>query len=96
MEETTEVMLYRIIQEACNNIVKHANATEVLIQTSKIHDDLMVVVEDNGLGFSENVDEVNGGIGLKSIESRVKFLEGQVDIASTEKGTCITLQIPVE
>ncbi len=94
LEEATEVMLYRIVQEACNNIVKHADASEVLIQTSRIQNDLVVIIEDNGKGIQAGTDR--NGIGMKSIESRAKFLEGQVDIASSDEGTCITLQIPVE
>ena len=48
----TEIMLYRIIQELLNNIIKHANATEVIIQFIKDDNRLSVVVEDNGQGFN--------------------------------------------
>lgn len=92
-EETREIMLYRIIQELCNNIVKHADASQVLIQINATANEIFVVVEDNGKGFDQS-EEVQG-IGLASIRSRVKFLDGDLDIAtSPDSGTSVTINVP--
>lgn len=95
LEETIEVMLYRIVQELCNNVVKHADASTLMIQTTQIENDLILVVEDNGKGFDPSHTSTQNGVGMKSLSSRVKYLNGNLDIASSEKGTCVTVQVPL-
>jgi signal transduction histidine kinase len=99
LEETQEIMLYRILQELSNNIVKHANASKVLIQINRTDNELFLVVEDNGKGFDPHLTKIDGdiGVGMKSLQSRVNFLNGDLDIGSeTGKGTCITIHIPLD
>ncbi|MEO8759890.1 MAG: sensor histidine kinase, partial [Bacteroidia bacterium] len=75
LEQTIETVLFRILQELVNNIIKHAKATQVSIQLIRHETELTILIEDNGVGF--NVDKVlekEGGIGLKNIQSRVAFL----------------------
>jgi signal transduction histidine kinase len=96
LDETEEVMLYRIVQELCNNVVKHAGATKMMVQTNRIGSDLILVVEDNGKGFDPVFTQSESGIGLKSIESRIKFLHSEIDISSSELGTCVTIQVPLK
>ena len=93
LTNNTEVMLYRIIQELLNNIIKHSQATEVIIQFNKHSDRLTITIEDNGRGF--NVDEAtsshNAGIG--TIKSRVNFLNGQLNIDSKQGiGTTVIME----
>jgi two-component system NarL family sensor kinase len=96
LNETTEIMLYRIVQELCNNIVKHAQAANVLLQINDTGDELFLVVEDNGAGFRYDQTAGSKSVGLKSIESRVRFLNGELDISSTPgQGTCTTIQVPL-
>lgn len=96
LDETEEIMIYRILQELSNNIVKHADASRVLIQINKTDDDLFLVVEDNGKGFNPHNANKTSGMGMKSLESRVRFLNGDLDVSSEpEKGTCITVHIPL-
>jgi signal transduction histidine kinase len=96
LNETTEVMLYRIVQELCNNVVKHAQASSLLVQINKAQDEVFLIVEDNGVGMDPGVPEHANGIGMKSIESRVKFLNGTMDIGGgSSGGTCITVHFPV-
>jgi len=93
-KETAEITIYRLIQEMLNNIIKHAQANEVIVQLMNDNGNLNITVEDNGIGF--NVPEAlkNGGLGLKSIESRVQYLNGKLDIQSESgKGTSITVEI---
>lgn len=84
--------LYRIIQELMNNVVKHANATSVVINITKIENELIIVIEDNGVGFSNT--KING-IGLKNISQRLKTINATITIDSEpNKHTIIQLNIP--
>jgi two-component system, NarL family, sensor kinase len=98
LEQTIETVLFRVLQELVNNIIKHANATEVSIQFIRHEKELTVMVEDNGVGFKveKKLNEING-IGLKNIQSRVEFLNGQVFFDSQiNKGTTVTVEIPIQ
>lgn len=75
-----EIMLYRIVQELLNNIIKHSDATEAIVQIIKESNRLSVKVEDNGKGFSG--PEVSKGIGLASVKERVQYLNGSLSIDS--------------
>lgn len=90
-DKQEELMIYRIIMELTNNIIKHARATEATIQFIYHEDHLSLVAEDNGKGF---YNDASNGIGLKNIESRVKYLNGSLDIDSDNHGTTIMIQIP--
>jgi two-component system, NarL family, sensor kinase len=96
LESSTEIMLFRIVQELCNNIVKHSGATEALIQINQDHERLSLVVEDNGKGF--DMEQVSGrrSMGMETIKSRVNYLHGQVSIDSQNNiGTTVTIEIPL-
>lgn len=96
LEENTETVLYRVIQEAVNNILKHANANKIGIQLIRHDNELSVVIEDNGVGF--DVQKINefSGIGLKNIVSRVEFINGKVHFDSTPgKGTTVVIDVPL-
>jgi two-component system, NarL family, sensor kinase len=98
LEQTIETVLFRVLQELVNNIIKHANASEVSIQLIRHEKELTIMVEDNGKGFKmeKNFGELNG-IGLKNIQSRVEFLNGQVFFDSQiNKGTTVTVEIPIQ
>ena len=95
LDEEREIMLYRIVQELVQNAIKHAGATSILIQLSQHHNILSLVVEDDGKGFDVHTADTDG-LGLQSLESRVKFLNGQLDIdSSPEAGTAVTIDIPL-
>jgi two-component system NarL family sensor kinase len=90
MESSVKIVVYRIVQELLNNVVKHSGATIILVQVMKHDNNLTITVEDNGKGF--NIEEVllMKGTGLKNIQSRVDYLKGQLDIKSTPgKGTSV-------
>ncbi len=92
LNPTTEIMLFRIIQELLNNIIKHAHATEAIIQFIRENERLSVVVEDNGRGFnSQEADEQNHA-GIATIQSRVNYLNGKMSIDSQKNvGTTIMM-----
>ncbi len=92
-----EFNLYRITQEALNNAIKHAQASEIFVQLILHQNDLVYTFEDNGKGFNtKGVENTNNGMGLSSINNRVKAMSGTLEIDSLPKrGTSITIEIPV-
>lgn len=93
LEQSTEIIIYRIVQELMNNILKHAVACEAFVQLIKEQNRLSVVVEDNGKGFDVNLPGNKEGAGLINVRSRVDYLKGQLAIhAEPGKGTLINIE----
>jgi two-component system, NarL family, sensor kinase len=96
MDENTETVLYRVIQECVNNVIKHSGANNLDISLIRDKDGISATIEDNGRGFDINDNRNNDGIGLKNIRSRVGFLKGTVDFDSSPgKGTLVAIHIPM-
>lgn len=96
LSPTVETVLYRVIQELVNNVIKHANASELFIQLIKHDDNIVMLVEDNGTGFEVNNKLEQSGIGLKNIKARIEFLNGKIHWDSTiNRGTTVNLEIPL-
>ncbi len=90
-----EVMLYRIVQEAVNNILKYAKAKFVTIHLMRYKEIVILMIEDDGVGFKVNGPKSSNGVGLISIKNRVKSLSGNLIIdSSIGGGTTITVEIP--
>ncbi len=93
----TEIYLFRIVQEAINNILKHADAREIHLNLEEIERHLYFTLQDNGCGFDTNQQPFHGGNGLVNMKERVNLLNGYFELTSTpEKGTRIDIEIPVE
>jgi signal transduction histidine kinase len=93
LNAATEIMLYRIVQELLNNIIKHAKATEAIVQFNRDAERLMVTVEDNGIGFNLQQADDNKHTGLEIIKSRVHYLQGNISIDTQEKiGTTVMME----
>ncbi|MFS0489265.1 ATP-binding protein [Leadbetterella byssophila] len=93
MNSSTEVSVYRIVQELVNNAVKHADAENILVQVLKREQSISITVEDDGKGFDAERWEESPTAGLKNILSRVNYLGGSMDIKSVpEKGTSIYIE----
>ena len=91
-----EKVVYRVIQECLNNILKHAGATHIGLQLIRHETELTVMIEDNGKGFDQQFPDTNSGIGLDNIRSRIEYLNGSVHIDSAvNRGTIIFLEIPL-
>ena len=88
-----ELTIYRIIQELVQNILKHAQASHILVQLSCEDQLLTVTVEDNGKGIPDQV--MSDGMGLNNIKTRVKALDGQINIESSPAGTSIYLEFNI-
>ena len=91
-----DISVYRIVQELVNNILKHAKATEILVQVRKGEQLLVLDVEDNGNGFEYQADTKKSGMGLTGISSRVQYWKGNLNIQSDkETGTAVHIEIPI-
>ncbi len=94
LESSAETVLYRVMQETVNNIIKHAQASTISIQLIKDEESLTMMIEDNGKGFDTKKMSEFGGIGLKNIISRVEYLNGTVDFDSFPgRGTTVVVEL---
>ncbi len=96
--EHVEVALYRITQEALQNVLKHAHAQHVTLRLEISDDDVRLSVSDDGVGFdhAEPVETGEGGYGLASVRERAELIGGAVRLASRRgSGTTLTVTAPV-
>lgn len=96
INNNTETVLYRVIQECVNNVLKHSGADHLDISIIKDKDGIAATIEDNGKGFDSSARNNFEGIGLKNILSRINYLKGSVDFDSAPgKGTLVAIHVPV-
>ncbi len=96
LEKNTEIFVYRIVQELLNNISKHAQATQVLVQLARQEDEMTITVEDDGIGMNTDEVALSSGAGWITIRSRVEYLNGKLDVQSNlGQGTSVHVTIPV-
>ena len=100
-DNTKTVTLFRIVQEALNNIRKHSQATVVKIKVEMTVMEIHLVIEDNGVGF--NIDDIKGmdrnekGFGILNMQERIDLLDGKFEIKTKKNnGTKIIVSIPNE
>lgn len=91
LSKKSETVIYRIIQELVTNILKHAKATEALVQFNYREDELFITVEDNGIGF--DVNAISKGIGHDNIKTRIDVLNAHLNVDSSSAGTSYTISI---
>lgn len=92
-----ELNLYRIAQELLNNSIKHSKATNITLQLIDHGDSLLLMLEDNGIGFNTESPKLEqlSGMGLKNIKERVVFLKGTLKIESIlQKGSTFIIEVP--
>jgi len=88
------ITLYRVLQEALTNIVKHAQASQVWVDLSVEDDIVNLTIQDNGIGFSKEKPSSNG-IGLTGLHERITIAGGTLNINSTPRhGTILSAQFP--
>jgi len=90
-----QINLYRILQEALNNSIRHGKPGKIDVQLAYSDNEILLVVEDNGTGF--NIHEITGGgLGLRSMKTRAGAMSAELDIVSSkEKGTIISVIVPI-
>jgi signal transduction histidine kinase len=94
LSKKIETIIYRIIQELVTNILKHSKATEATIQFNYRVKELVITIEDNGIGFDTAL--ISNGIGLKNIQTRIEFLNAHRDVDSSVNGTFYTITIDLK
>lgn len=102
LEEQKQIFLFRMYQEIINNILKHAKATNVMVNLD--YDSLnkfAMIVNDNGVGFDvvtkKNLVNSKSGVGLKSLHNRASMIGAQVEISSAQgQGTTVKVELPIE
>ncbi|MEZ4917287.1 MAG: sensor histidine kinase [Chitinophagales bacterium] len=87
------INIYRIIQEAVNNAIKHAKATKILVETDVTENEIQIAIKDNGVGIAQNKE--NTGNGLLTMRKRAQELNANFDIKNLEKGTSVNLIIKI-
>jgi two-component system sensor histidine kinase UhpB len=90
-----ETALYRSVQEALTNVVRHARATRVDLFLKRRGDELIVLVEDNGVGFDPTAEVPDGRLGLIGLRERAEMLGGKLTVESAaDAGTTLLLEVP--
>jgi nitrate/nitrite-specific signal transduction histidine kinase len=93
---SVEMNFYRIAQEALNNALKHAEATEVTVSLQIKAESANLIINDNGKGFDPSVAREQGGIGLKSMQERTAQLAGKFTLESApNKGATVSVCLPI-
>jgi signal transduction histidine kinase len=88
--------VFRIFEQAITNVMRHAQATQVDIRLEKENAELLLTIQDNGLGITEAEKSDRLSLGLLGMRERANLIGGRVHIANSEgKGTVVTLRIPV-
>ncbi len=95
LPEELATPLYRIAQEALTNAVRHANASMINLILEQRDDHVVVIVEDNGVGFDADVIQKSGHLGLLGMQERAQMILGNLQIESQPgQGTTIVVEIP--
>jgi len=93
LSDAQRTCIYRVVQEALTNCARHAKAKHVLVSLRADQHGVVVVVQDDGIGF--NSTAARGGLGLLGMQERVQELDGTVSITSKrDKGTTIQVELP--
>lgn len=100
LPKESEINLFRVIQETMTNIIKHSQATEVILKVSKLEDHILILLIDNGKGMNLKGKEfinAKSGFGISTIAERLKIMDGEVSVDSeVNKGTTLRFKIPLK
>ncbi|HMI80217.1 MAG TPA: GAF domain-containing sensor histidine kinase, partial [Solirubrobacterales bacterium] len=90
-----ERLVYRLVQEALNNVVKHASASRVDVTAKELAGEIRIVVRDDGDGFDPA--DTGGGRGLTGMRERIELIGGEIEVSSKPaEGTEISARVPVQ
>ena len=98
LNKTVKSHLFRIVQEAVSNVLKHAQANEATIQLYGFGNELQLTIEDDGVGYdSEKIDQTDNHHGLLNMEYRVNSMKGEFTLDSNvQHGTMIMIKVPIQ
>jgi signal transduction histidine kinase len=90
----SETVVYRIVQEGLNNVIKHAGGTEARVSVNHLGEEVIVIVEDNGKGIHTTDGSKGSGFGLAGIQERARMLGGSCAVESRDgQGTTLTVRL---
>jgi signal transduction histidine kinase len=92
LDRELETTVYRLVQEALTNVAKHANASTVRVSAGLTDGQVLVEIEDDGVGFDP--DAQTSGFGLAGMRERVYLAGGAFEVQSNERGTAISARLP--
>lgn len=98
IDPSKEIIAFRIVQEALNNVIKHARASRINVALAYTETVLIISVSDNGRGFAEADTDLNEdfGAGLQNMRNRAALIQGRLRIeSSASRGTTVLLSVPV-
>jgi signal transduction histidine kinase len=94
LEKEKQIILFRMIQEIINNIIKHAKAGHLKFTAGNTHGQITVVIEDDGKGFE--LENIVRGAGLQNLESRSAMIGAKMKIRSAPgSGTCVSIAVNI-
>ena len=95
-EQNFEIKVYNIAQEFANNILKHSNAANALIELREENKKLYITISDDGVGFDKNSINIKDGLGINQIDARIQMMKGEFKIESSlNNGTRISIKLPI-
>ncbi len=95
-EQNFEIKVYNIAQEFANNILKHSNAANALIEFKEENEKLYITISDDGVGFDKNSINIKDGLGINQIDARIQMMKGEFKIESSlNNGTRISIKLPI-
>ena len=88
--------LYRVTQEALNNVVRHSGAQSATVSLAAVHEEIALHITDSGVGFDQRSAAVKTTLGLRRMRERVRLVNGHIRVHSVEgQGTCIEVRVPL-
>lgn len=94
LDSAKSLCLYRVLQEALQNVAKHSRASKIVVETTTINNELTLVVKDNGKGFDVEKTRLDSGLGLLSMRERLNLVGGRFAIVSYPgSGTTVTAKV---
>ncbi|MDQ5846575.1 MAG: sensor histidine kinase, partial [Acidobacteriota bacterium] len=96
LSEDQSTAVFRILQEALTNVLRHAHATKVDIKANREKGDFVLSVSDNGKGISESDKSESHSLGILGMRERAHLIEAEIDIKGVEgRGTVVLLRVPI-
>jgi signal transduction histidine kinase len=96
VSETAAAHVYRIVQEALTNVVRHSGATEVSVSLDTVDGELHLRVDDNGRGFTATPPDRPEGLGLKIMRYRAQMIGGDLTIEAGNSGASVHCTCPLD
>ncbi len=97
LADVQEISLYRIVQEWTNNILKYSSASHIAVQVTKDDEEITLTIEDNGMGFDEQLLKQGRRNGWKNLQTRTNLMKGAIEVDTTEgrRGNMLTVNVPL-